>query len=304
LKVAFFGTPAFAVPTLDALVEAGHEIVTVVAQPDRPSGRGQKLQAPPTVVWARALGIETRQPRGLRTGPFPERFCALDLDVAVVVAYGRILPEAVLAAPRLGSVNGHASLLPRWRGAAPIERAILAGDATTGVTTMQMDAGLDTGDMLLARETAIGPEETAPELRARLAGITAALLMETLAGLEGVAGVPQPVAGITYAAPLEKAEGRMNWSRSAGDLHNQVRALQPWPGTVCELRGEPLKIRRVRVAEGQGAPGEVLQTRKAWVVACGEGALEVREAQLPNKKSLPGDVLANGARIELGEVLS
>ncbi len=304
MRVAFFGTPAFAVPTLDALVEAGHDIVTVVAQPDRPSGRGQKLQAPPTVARAKALGIETRQPRGLHTGPFPERFCALDLDVAVVVAYGRILPEEVLAAPRLGCINGHASLLPRWRGAAPIERAILAGDVTTGVTTMQMDAGLDTGDMLLVRETAIAPDETGQQVRARLSDITAALLVETLAGLEGIVPVPQPDEGIIHAAPLEKAEGRMDWTRSAGDLHNQVRALQPWPGTTSVFRGEPIKIRRVRVVEGQGAPGEVLQTRKAWVVACGEGALEVQEAQLPNRKALPGHVLANGARIELGEVLS
>lgn len=291
-------------PTLDALVEAGHDLVTVVAQPDRPSGRGQKLQSPPTVVRASALGIETRQPRGLRRGPFPERFCALDLDVAVVVAYGRILPERVLAAPRLGCINGHASLLPRWRGAAPIERAILAGDTATGVTTMQMDAGLDTGDMLLVRQTEIGPVETAQQVRTRLADIAAALLVETLTGLNEIERVPQPGEGITHASPLVKAEGRMDWTRPAGELHNQVRALQPWPGTTSIFRGAPLKIRRVRVVEGQGAPGEVLQTRRSWVVACGKGALEVQEAQLPNKKPLPGDVLANGARIEPGEVLS
>ena len=172
MKVAFFGTPAYALPTLDALVEAGHEVVTVVAQPDRRSGRGRKVGSPPTIVRARELGIRTRQPRGLRSGPFPQNYGALDLDVAVVVAYGRILPQAVLDTPCLGSINGHGSLLPRWRGAAPIQHALWSGDTETGVCAMQMDAGLDTGDVLLSRSLTIGPDEQQPELALRLAALT------------------------------------------------------------------------------------------------------------------------------------
>ncbi len=298
------GTPPFAVPTLEALVSAGHEVVCVVAQPDRPVGRGQKLQSPATVVRARELGIETRQPRGVRSGPFPERFRALSLDVAVVVAYGRILTPYLLESPRLGCINGHASILPRWRGAAPIQRAIAAGDTVTGVTTMQMDAGLDTGDMLCRREVVIGQNDTAPMLRERLARVTADLLVETLAGLDGLSPRPQPADGVTHASPLEKSQGRLDWSRSARTLHDHIRAFQPWPGTFSTFRGDTFKVKAARVAEGQGQPGEVLSVKGALVVACGEGAIEVLEAQLPGKKSIPGPVLANGARIQPGEVLS
>ena len=298
------GTPPFAVPTLEALVSAGHEVVCVVAQPDRRVGRGQKVQSPATVVRARELGIETRQPKGVRSGPFPERFRGLNLDVAIVVAYGRILTPYLLESPRLGCINGHASLLPRWRGAAPIERAIAAGDGVTGVTTMQMDVGLDTGDMLCAREIVIGENDTAPMLRERLSLVTAELLVETLAGLDGLTPRPQPADGITHASPMEKAQGRLDWGRSARANHDHIRAFQPWPGTFATFRGDTLKVKAARVVEGQGQPGEVLSVKGALVVACGEGAIEVLEAQLPGKKSLPGPVLANGARIQPGEVLS
>ncbi|MCB9764045.1 MAG: methionyl-tRNA formyltransferase [Alphaproteobacteria bacterium] len=302
MRVAFFGTPAYAVPTLDALVEAGHEVVTVVAQPDKPVGRGRKLQSPPVIERARALGLDTRQPRAVRTGRFPRRLAALDLDVGVVVAYGRILTAALLGAPRLGCVNGHGSLLPRWRGAAPIQWSILSGDAVTGVTTMQMDEGLDTGDMLLKRALDIGPDETAPQLAARMATLTAALIVETLDQLDTLTPVPQDPALATHARMLTKDDARLDFSRPAQALHDQVRALQPWPGAVCTLRGQPFKVKQTRVAEGEGPPGTALVAGSRLVIACGEGALEVLEGQLPGKKALPARDLVNGARIEPGEV--
>lgn len=304
MRVAFFGTPDYAVPTLDALVEAGHQIVTVVAQPDKPAGRGRKLQAPPVVQRARALGLETRQPRAVRSGRFVESYCALELDVAVVVAYGRILIPEVLAAPRLGSVNGHGSLLPRWRGAAPVQWALLSGDAVTGVTTMQMDAGLDTGDMLLERALPIPPDMQAPELFDALSQLTAELIVETLAQLEQLTPRPQDEARATHATLLTKEMGALDWTEPAQALHDRVRALQPWPGTWGHLRGEPLKVKRSRVVEGAGAPGEVLEAGKRLVVACGEGALEVVLGQLPGKPPRSGQDLVNGARVEVGEVLS
>ncbi|MCB9742272.1 MAG: methionyl-tRNA formyltransferase [Alphaproteobacteria bacterium] len=303
MRVAFFGTPAYAVPTLDALVEAGHELVTVVAQPDKPVGRGRKLQSPPVVERARALGLETRQPRAVRRGRFVDNYCALELDVAVVVAYGRILIPEVLAAPRLGSINGHGSLLPRWRGAAPIQWALLSGDARTGVTTMQMDAGLDTGDMLLKRELLIGPELQSPELFDALSQVTAELIVETLARLEDIPPEPQDEAAATHAPMLEKEMGALDWSWPARTLHDRVRALQPWPGTWGTLRGDTLKVKQSRVVEGAGAPGEVLEAGKRLVVACGEGALEIVTGQLPGKPPRSGQDLVNGARIEAGETL-
>jgi methionyl-tRNA formyltransferase len=290
MRVAFFGTPAYAVPTLDALVQAGHEVVTVVAQPDQRHGRGRKLQSPPVVQRARELGLETRQPRGVRTGPFPTNYGQLELDVAVVVAYGRILTPHLLAVPRLGCVNGHASLLPRWRGAAPIQHAILAGDRVTGVTTMQMDEGLDTGDMLLRRELDIGPDET-----------TAELVVETLDQLEQLSPTPQPAQGVTHAHMLAKEHGRLDWSRGAQELHDHVRGLQPWPGAFCTFRGGVFKIKRARIAQASGPAGQVIEAGKRLVIGCGQGALEVLEGQLPGKKAVSGGDLVNGGRIELGE---
>ena len=299
MRVAFFGTPQYAVPTLDALIDAGHEVVTVVAQPDKRRGRGKKLQSPPVVQRARELGLETRQPRGVRSGPFPRNYGQLDLDVAVVVAYGRILTPQLLAVPRLGCINGHGSLLPAWRGAAPIQHSILSGDRVTGVTTMKMDEGLDTGPMLLTRELSIGEDETALELAPRLAQLTAELLVETLAELPDPR--PQDHERATHARMLEKSDGQMRWTQGAWELHCQVRALQPWPGTFCTFRDQPFKVKRSRVVDAEGPPGEVIEAGKRLVVAAGSGALEIVEGQLPNRKAVPGRDLVNGGRIAVGE---
>ena len=304
LRVAFMGTPAYAVPTLDAIVEAGHEVVTVVAQPDRRSGRGKKLQSPPTVVRARELGIETRQPRAVRSGTFYNNYLALDVDVAVVIAYGRILPLALIEAPRHGSINAHGSLLPAWRGAAPIERSIVAGDKETGVTIMQMDEGMDTGDMLLRRSLEIGPDESALELRERMAALSAELVVEALERLGDLEAVPQPVEGVSHAEMLSREDSPIDFKRRASEIHDQVRGLKPWPSAVATFRGEPLKIHRTKVVEGSGAPGEVIHTKGRLVVACGEGALELLEAQTAGKRAMPGAAIANGARVEKGELLS
>lgn len=303
MRVAFFGTPAYAVPTLDALIQAGHDVVTVVAQPDQRRGRGKKLQSPATVQRARELGIGTRQPRGVRSGPFPKNYGALDLDVAVVVAYGRILPQAILDVPRLGSINGHGSLLPRWRGAGPIQWALRSGDAETGVCTMQMDAGLDTGDVLLTARTPIDPDEDCVELAERLSHLTAELCVETLAQLETLTPTPQPDQGVTHARMFTKDDAALDLSLSARAVHDIVRAQQPWPGAQAPFRGQPLKLKKTRVVDASGPVGQVLEVRKRLVVACGSGALEILAGQLPGKPARSGRDLANGARIEVGERL-
>ena len=300
MRLAFFGTPAFAVPTLDALVEAGHEVAAVVAQPDKPAGRGNHLVSPPTVVRARSLGIPTLQPVKVRSGEFPEAIEALGLEVAVVVAYGRILTPRLLTAPRRGCINVHASLLPRWRGAAPIQWSVVAGDAVTGVTTMQMAEGLDTGDMLLRAETPIGPEETAGELHDRLAPLGAALAVRTLAELDTLTPQPQDDALATLAPMLEREHGRLDWARPAAELHNRVRGLSPWPGTWTIFRGETLKILRARVAEGAGEPGVVLPGAR---VGTGQGLLELVEVHQAGRKAVRGVDWVNGARVAAGERL-
>ena len=241
------GTPDFAVPALRALHGAGHEIVAVYCQPPRPAGRGQALRRCPVQVAAEALGLPVHTPARLK-GATDEQaaFAALDLDAAVVAAYGLILPPAMLAAPRRGCLNIHASLLPRWRGAAPIQAAILAGDAESGVTLMQMDAGLDTGAMLLREAVALGPDTTAAWLHDRLAGIGAALALRALT--ENPAPVPQPDHGVTYAAKLTRADGKLEWQHTADVLARRVRALNPWPGTFTSLDGAPLKVLAAREA--------------------------------------------------------
>ncbi|MFZ5480438.1 MAG: methionyl-tRNA formyltransferase [Myxococcota bacterium] len=298
MRVGFFGTPPFAVPTLRALVDAGHDVAVVVAQPDRPAGRGQQVQSPPTVVLAREHGIPTLQPTRVKTGEFPEAIERLGLDVAVVVAYGRILTPRLLAAPRLGCVNVHASLLPRWRGAAPIQWAVIAGDDETGITTMKMDEGLDTGDMLLVERTPVGARETAGELHDRLAPMGAALLVRTLA--EWPPPRRQPEDGVTYAPMLTKEDGRVDWARPAAEIDRRVRGLSPWPGTFTTFRGEPMKVLRARPVAGKGSPGEVL---RGPVVACGEGAVELEEVQLPGKRPVKGADWVNGSRVVAGERL-
>ncbi len=300
MRVVFFGTPAFAVPPLQALVDAGHDVLAVVAQPDRPAGRGQQLVSPPTVELARRLGVPVFQPTKLKSGDFPPAFAALAPEVAVVVAYGRILPLALLQTPKRGCINVHASLLPRWRGAAPIQWSVLAGDAVTGVTTMQMAEGLDTGDILLQATTPIGPEETAGQLFERLAPFGAQLLVRTLAELDGLLPQIQDEAGVTHAAMLEKEMGRLDVTKPAVELHRRVRGLSPWPGTTLAWGADAVKVLEVRVAEGSAAPGTVLPGAR---LACGEGALELVQVQAPGKRAVSGADFLNGARIKVGDRL-
>lgn len=305
MRLAFFGTPAYAVPTLDALAASEHEVVTVVAQPDRPSGRGKKMQSPPVVVRARELGIETRQPKGVRSGPFPKNYGALELDLAVVVAYGRILTTQLLNVPKHGCINGHGSLLPRWRGAGPIQWSLLSGDAQTGVCVMQMDEGMDTGDVLLREAIDIGPNETQSELGERLSHLTAKLCLEAVNRYGELTPEPQPGGGITHARMLTKADAQLDWSRSALELHNQVRGLNPWPGTQTTFRGEAFKIKVASVGEGGSdqAPGTVLFAGEHIAVSTGQGVLQIHSAQLPGKPARGARQLVNGARIAVGEVL-
>lgn len=294
MRVVFLGTPHFAVPTLDAIHAAGHEVLAVVAQPDKPVGRGQSMASPPTVLRARELGLPVLQPTKLKSGDFPDQFAALGADLGVVVAYGRILPPGILWAPRRGCINVHASLLPRWRGAAPIQWSILAGDAETGITTMQMAEGLDTGDILLQRRTPIGPEETAGQLHDRLAPMGAELLVETLARLDTLVAQPQPDDGVTYAKMLDREMSTIDWTRTAEQIDRQVRGLSPWPGTVSGS----LKVLRARPVAGKGVPGTLLDGAR---VACGEGALELIEVQAPGKKAVSGRDWVNGARLRPGD---
>ncbi|WP_208539207.1 methionyl-tRNA formyltransferase [Algihabitans albus] len=285
LRLVFMGTPDFAVPALLALGEAGHEIACVYAQPPRPAGRGQRLQPSPVQAVAEARGWPVRTPSSLRSPQAQADFAALDADAAVVAAYGLILPQAVLDSPRLGCLNIHASLLPRWRGAAPIQRAILAGDRETGICVMQMEAGLDTGPVLLERSLVIGDRETAQGLHDRLASLGAGLIVEALAGWGAGRLEPQLQAsdGVTYAAKLEKAEARLDWRRTAVELERQVRAFTPWPGAFFETaNGTRIKVLAAElVAEGRGHPGEVIDD--ALTVACATGALRPVSLQRPGK---------------------
>jgi methionyl-tRNA formyltransferase len=270
------GTPDFSVPALDALVAAGHEIAAVYTQPPRPAGRGQKDRPSPVHLRAEALGLPVRHPKTLRTPEAQAEFAVLHADIAVVVAYGLILPKPVLDAPRHGCLNIHASLLPRWRGAAPIHRAILAGDAETGVCIMQMEEGLDTGPVLLRAATPIGPTDTTGDLHDRLAALGARLIVDALARLPDLAPEPQPEDGVTYAAKIDKAEAAIDWTRPASEIDRQIRGLSPFPGAWTTLEGRRLKLLRSRLADGQGAPGEVLH---GLTIACGAGAADILEVQ-------------------------
>ena len=303
MRVIFMGTPDFAVPTLDALVQAGHDIVLVVAQPDRPAGRGKKMRAPPVADRAKELNLPLFQPKAMRSGPFPEKFCDLQADVAVVIAYGRILPQRLLDAPKHGCVNVHASLLPRWRGAAPIQAALLAGDATTGVCTQRMEADLDTGPLYVCTETPIRAEETAGELHDRLMVLSAACAVETLQGLAQRVPTPQSQEGITYVSKIDRSMGKIDFTQTAVDLDRRVRAMSPWPGGWLPWNKGPLKLKQVRLADGQGTPGQLLST-SPLVVACGTGALELVTVQAPGKRPIDGTSFANGARLTAGDLLS
>ena len=298
MRVIFMGTPDFAVPTLDALVEAGHEIVLVVAQPDRKSGRGQKLQSPPVAARAKALGLPLSQPRAIRSGRFPERVKSLGADVGVVLAYGRILTRELLDAPRLGCVNVHASLLPRWRGAAPIQAAILAGDEVSGVCTQQMEEGLDTGPIFCSETLRLAENETGGSLHDKLMVMSARVAVETLRVMEGMTPVPQSAEGICWAPKISKTDGRVDWQESAVALDRRVRAMSPWPGGWAERDDGRLKLLEVARVDGSGKPGEVLSVSPELVIACGEDALALKRVQAPGRKPVSGRDYANGARLK------
>lgn len=301
MRLAFMGTPDFSVAILSALLDAGHDVACVYAQPPRPAGRGHKEQLTPVHAFAAARGILVRTPKSLKTEAEQQAFRALDLDMAVVAAYGLILPQAVLDAPRLGCLNVHASVLPRWRGAAPIQRAILAGDAETGVTIMQMDAGLDTGAMLLVERVAIAAATNAASLHDQLAEIGARLIVAALADYDRLSPVAQPDVGITYAHKLTKDEGRLDWARPAIELERQVRGLTPWPGVWCQVGEERLKVLEAQMDIGQGEPGTVLDERLN--IACADGALRLLRVQRAGKGPMNAADLLRGFAIPVGSRL-
>ena len=284
------GTPDFSVPALEAL-QAAHDVVCVYTQPPRPAGRGKRDRPSPVQAKAEALGLPVRHPVSLKGEEEQAAFAALNADVAVVVAYGLILPQAILDAPAKGCLNIHASLLPRWRGAAPIHRAIMAGDAETGVAIMQMEAGLDTGPVLLSERTKVGAEETTADLHDRLSAMGARLIVEALGRLGTLTPVPQPEDGVTYAQKIDKAEARIDWTKPAEDVDRKIRGLSPFPGAWCEIAGERVKLLRSRRTDGQGAPGEVLG---GFTIACGAGAVEITEAQREGKKAMPAHEVLKG----------
>ncbi|NIZ09668.1 methionyl-tRNA formyltransferase [Pseudooceanicola sp. HF7] len=298
MRVIFMGTPDFSVPVLDALVAAGHDIAAVYCQPPRPAGRGKKDR--PTPVHARALelGLEVRHPTSLKSAEEQASFAALRADIAVVVAYGLILPQAILDAPTHGCLNIHASLLPRWRGAAPIHRAIMAGDRETGICIMQMEAGLDTGPVLLREALSIGAEETTADLHDRLSAMGAQLITQALDQLDNLSPEPQPEEGVTYAHKIDKAEAQVDFTRPAEEVDRQIRGLSPFPGAWVEHDGQRLKLLASRLAEGSGAPGEVLDD--TLTLACGTGAVQILRLQRAGKGPQEAEVFLRGLPLKAG----
>jgi methionyl-tRNA formyltransferase len=303
LRIVFMGTPAFAAVALKALVDAGHDVVAVYSQPPRPGGRrGLELQKSPVHALAEELGIAVRTPVSLKSVDEAAAFAALNADVAVVAAYGLILPKSVLEAPRQGCLNIHASLLPRWRGAAPIQRAIMAGDATTGVTIMQMEEGLDTGPMLLKEEIDIGADTNAGALHDALAEIGARRIVQALEQLPDLSPVPQPADGVTYAAKITKEECRLDWRRSAAELDRQVRGLSPAPGAFTEIDGERLTVLAAELAAGSGAPGTTIDDR--LTIACGDGALRPTLVKRAGKRAMSAEEMLRGFAVPKGTHLA
>ncbi|MEM8730512.1 MAG: methionyl-tRNA formyltransferase [Pseudomonadota bacterium] len=303
MRIVFMGTPAFSVPVLEALVAAGHEIAAVYCQPPRPAGRGKKPRPSPVQARAEALGLPVRHPAALKSAQDQAAFAALQADVAVVVAYGLILPQAILDAPRRGCLNIHASLLPRWRGAAPIHRAILAGDAQTGVCIMQMEAGLDTGPVLLTARTAIGAEETTHELHDRLSAMGSDLIVAALDQLDDLTPQPQAADGVTYAAKIDKAEARVDWTADAAVVDRQIRGLSAFPGAWTEISGERVKLLASRLAPTPGKPhtarpGETCDDR--LTVACGTGAIEILRLQRAGKGAQDREDVLRGWPVPAG----
>jgi methionyl-tRNA formyltransferase len=302
MKIAFAGTPEFAAVALESILAAGFEVTLVLTQPDRPAGRGMQLQPSPVKQVALAANIPVHQPEKLRTPEQQAPLAEAGVDVLVVAAYGIILPQAVLDMPRYGCLNIHGSLLPRWRGAAPIHRAIQAGDLETGITIMQMDAGLDTGPMLLKRAETIHPDDTTGSLHDRLAWLGAEMIVEALKALpEGLAATPQPAEGVTYAAKIGKAEAAVDWTRPAVEIERSVRAFNPFPGAFASYQDTPIKLWRARAIDASGTPGEVLLAEAAGViVACGEGSLCITELQKPGAKRMPTADFLRGMPIAVG----
>jgi len=300
MRIAFMGTPDFSVPAFDALREAGHEIACVYTQPPRPAGRGQKERTSPVQLAAEAAGIEVRTPVSLKDADAQADFAALDLDAAVVVAYGLILPAPILEAPRRGCINIHASLLPRWRGAAPIQRALLAGDTETGVTIMQMDEGLDTGPELLREPVEITEDMNAGDLHDALSELGGRLIVDALAGLEdgSVKLTPQIEDGVTYAHKLERGEERIDWSRSAAEVARHVRGFAPWPGAWFEYDGDRIKVLATEVTAGSGKPGAVLDD--ALTVACGTGAIRLLRVQRAGRAAMEAEAYLRGQAVPKG----
>jgi len=295
MRLVFMGTPDFSVPALDALVAEGHEIAAVYTQPPRPAGRGKRARPTPVHARAEAMGLELRHPPSLRPAEEKAAFAALAPEVAVVVAYGLILPRAILEAPQKGCLNIHASLLPRWRGAAPIQRAVMEGDAETGICIMQMEPGLDTGPVLLRQPVPIRPEETAGDLQDRLAPLGAEAIVAALGGLDALTPVPQGEAGVTYAQKIDKAEARIDWEQPAEIVARRILGLSPFPGAWCLADGERLKALRAHAIAGSGPPGTVLEAGpEAIAVACGQGAVAITEAQREGRRPMPAAEIVRG----------
>ena len=305
MRIVFMGTPDFAVPSLQALIDAGHEVCAAYTQPDKPQGRKQVLTPPPVKVLAQQYGIPVYQPATLKDAAEQERLRALEPEAIIVAAYGKLLPKAVLDIPPRGCINVHGSLLPRWRGAAPIQWAVIAGDKTAGVTTMRMAEGLDTGDMLLKYETPIGARETAGELFDRLAQAGAKLLVETLDRLDDITPVPQEDSQSCYAHMLDKEMAVIDWAKSAHEIDCLIRGLSPWPVALTTLDGARLKVYAAQPVSGAGRPGEVLESdpKKGFVIACGADALRLDEVQLVGGKRMKSADFLRGHAVPRGTIL-
>jgi len=305
LRLAFMGTPDFSVPPLQALAQAGHDIVAVYCQPPRPAGRGQQIRKSPVHLTAEDMGIEVHTPKTLHDKDEQKKFTELNLDATVVVAYGLILPQAILSAPRYGCFNIHASLLPRWRGAAPIQRALLAGDTETGITIMQMDAGLDTGAIIIKDKTPITPKTTAMTLNDTLSDMGARLIVQAMVDLTAgkITPTPQPQEGVTYAAKLTREEGRVDWTKPAIDIERQIRAFTPWPGSFFTLGNEPIKILAAEsVKDKTSTPGTLLDEQ--FTIACGQGALRLVTVQRSGKSPTDGASFLRGALLAVGSMVN
>lgn len=306
MKIIFMGTPEFAVPSLKALIDSEHNIIAVVAQPDKPKGRGHKLTPPPTKVLAEKFNIPVLQPDKIKTDEFLDELKELNPDVICVTAYGKIIPRSILELPRHGCINVHPSLLPKYRGAAPVNWTIINGGKVTGVTIMQMDEGMDSGNILLVREVRIGDDDDAEIMLEKLSKIGGEMLVETLKLLEEekLNPVKQDESEVTFAPMLQKSDGDIKWEKSAEDIRNLIRGLTPWPGTFTKLDGKTLKIYKANIHKGQGRPGEVIESGKnSMIVATGGGALEILELQIEGGKRLDIKSFLAGHQIDKGTIL-